>query len=833
MKIPASTYRLQIRPGFTLADAAARVGYLSALGADWIYLSPLLKAEDGSQHGYDVVDPSLLDPARGGEAELAALADKAHAAGMGILLDIVPNHMGVATPADNPWWWSLLKDGRRSRYAEAFDVDWEAGKGKIRLPVLGSDADLDKLEVVVSAESGATELHYFEHRFPLADGTYDDDGGATSGGWAREVHARQHYELIDWRRADHELNYRRFFAVNTLAGIRVEVPWVFDESHAQILRWVRQGWVDGLRVDHPDGLADPAGYLERLKAASGGVLVLVEKILEPGEVMPGDFRCEGTTGYDALAQLDRLFVDPAGEEPLTAIDTGLRGAECDYAELIHGTKRVVADGMLNSEVRRLARLIPPSTPMETTGSRSGAANGTPGPPLGEAQSVAVDTIAELISNFDVYRTYLPFGREYLDRAAEGARRRRPDLAPALETLVPLLSCDGNGNGDGDGDGNGDGDGDGNGAGNEPDAAAEGTESADQLAVRFQQTSGMVMAKGVEDCAFYRYSRLTSLTEVGADPAIWSRSPHEFHHFMAERQAREPHTMNALSTHDTKRSEDARARISVLSEFSGEWGELLERLRRLAPLPDGPLENLLWQSIVGAWPASRERLQGYALKAAREAGNSTTWTDPDKPFERSLAELVDAVFDNPEVAALIGSFVARLQPFWTSNALGAKLLQLTIPGIPDVYQGSELWEQSLTDPDNRRAVDFSLRERSLAQLDQSLPPAGSQEAKLLVTATALRLRRDQPGLFTGYTPLTAEGPAADHLVAFDRGGAVSLATRLARRLEADGGWRETAVELPLPATDRLTERSFSAGTTPVREILASYPVALLVLQKEMP
>ncbi|HEY8295500.1 MAG TPA: malto-oligosyltrehalose synthase [Micrococcaceae bacterium] len=809
MKMPASTYRLQIRHGFTLADAAARVDYLRALGADWIYLSPLLKAEDGSQHGYDVVDPSLLDPARGGEAELAALADKAHAAGMGILLDIVPNHMGVATPADNPWWWSLLKEGRRSRYAQAFDVDWEAGHGKIRLPVLGSDADPDKLEVVVSATSA--ELHYFEHRFPLADGTYDDGGGATSGGWAREVHARQHYELMDWRRADHELNYRRFFAVNTLAGIRVEVPWVFDESHAQILRWVRQGWVDGLRVDHPDGLADPAGYLERLKAASGDVLVLVEKILEPGELMPGDFRCEGTTGYDALAQLDRLFVDPAGEAPLTAIDTGLRGAECDYVELIHGTKRAVADGMLNSEVRRLARLIPPGTPMETAGTRSGAENRTPGPSLEQAQSVAVDTIAELISNFDVYRTYLPFGREHLDRAAEGARRRRPDLAPAVEALLPLLACAGNG----------------------PDAAAEGTESGDQLPVRFQQTSGMVMAKGVEDCAFYRYSRLTSLTEVGADPAIWSRSPREFHHFMAERQAREPHTMNALTTHDTKRSEDARARISVLSEFSGEWAELLARLRRLAPLPDGPLENLLWQSIVGAWPASRERLQGYALKAAREAGSSTTWTDPDEAFERSLAELVDAVFDNPEVGGLIGSFVARLQPYWTSNALGAKLLQLTIPGIPDVYQGSELWEQSLTDPDNRRDVDFTLRERSLALLGQSLPAAGSQQAKLLVTATALRLRRDQPGLFTGYTPFTARGPAADHLVGFDRGGAVSLATRLPRGLETDGGWRETAVELPLLATDRLTGRSFPAGATPVREILASYPVALLVLQKEMP
>ena len=815
MKTPASTYRLQIHPGFTLADAAKQVEYLAELGVDWIYLSPLLKAEDGSAHGYDVVDPSLLDPARGSEEDLAELARRAHAAGMGILLDIVPNHMGVAVPAHNPWWWSLLKDGRNSRYAEAFDVDWEAGAGKVRLPVLGSDADLDKLEVVAAGESGVAELRYFEHRFPLADGTYDDGGpgmGGSASAWAREVHARQHYELVDWRRADHELNYRRFFAVNSLAGIRVEVPWVFDESHERILHWVRQGWVDGLRVDHPDGLADPAGYLQRLKEASGGAYVLVEKILEPGELLPADFRCEGTTGYDALAQLDRLFVDPAGEQSLTALDTKLRGgAQCDYRDLVHGTKRAVADGMLNSEIRRLARLVPAGAPAEP--------------------DAVEDALAELISNFEVYRTYLPFGREHLERAAQAARRRRPDLAPALDILLPILSS----------------------AGHPPDADAEGTATGDQLAVRFQQTSGMVMAKGVEDCAFYRYSRLTSLTEVGADPSVWSRSPRQFHEFMAGRQEREPLTMNTLSTHDTKRSEDVRARISLLSEFPTEWTDLLERLRGLAPLPDGPLENLLWQAIIGAWPASRQRLQEYALKAAREAGNSTTWTDPDGTFEESLTGLVDAVFDKPEIGRLVGSFVAGLDPYWTSNALSAKLLQLTIPGVPDVYQGSELWEQSLTDPDNRRPVDFTLRTGTLAAVDALLEKAADggrlarpgadaegggpgtelvgPEAKMLVSAQALRLRRDRPDLFAGYTPIAADGPAADHLVAFDRGGALALATRLPRRLEAGGGWRDTVVELPWPSTDRLTGDSLPAGPVPVAQILATYPVALLVRQEE--
>ncbi|MDJ0355844.1 malto-oligosyltrehalose synthase [Paenarthrobacter sp. PH39-S1] len=815
MKTPASTYRLQIHDGFTLWDAAGQVDYLARLGADWLYLSPLLKAEAGSNHGYDVVDPSLLDPARGGEDALAALAAKAHAAGMGILLDIVPNHMGVATPAANPWWWSLLKEGRESRYAEAFDVDWDAGGGRIRLPVLGSAADLDALEV------HGSELHYHEHRFPLADGSWGTDDGAEpdgaepdggarvlTGAQARAVHDRQHYELVDWRRADHDLNYRRFFAVNSLAGIRVEVPWVFDESHARILHWVRQGWVDGLRVDHPDGLADPAGYLRRLKDATDGAYLLIEKILEPGETLPDSLHCEGTTGYDALAQLDRIFVDPEGEAPLSMLDARLRGEECGYAELIHGTKRAVTDGMLNSEIRRLARLVPPGSPLSAAD--------------------AEDALAEMIGNFDVYRTYLPIGLERLERAAGRARTRRSELGPALDILLPLL---------------------GGRPGAAPDAAAEGTRTGDQLAIRFQQTSGMVMAKGVEDCAFYQYTRLTSLTEVGADPAVWSVGTDEFHHFMAARHGREPLGMNALSTHDTKRGEDTRARISVLSELPAEWEQLLERLRELAPLPDGPLENLLWQSAVGAWPLSRGRLQGYAQKAAREAGNSTTWTAPDEAFERQLASLVDAAYDNPEVTALIDGFVDRIRPYFHANALGAKLLQLMIPGVPDVYQGSELYEQSLTDPDNRRPIDFDERRRRLAALDARTAGAGNGEssgdgagvfdatadgsggldtgmAKLLVTSRALRLRRDRPELFTGYTPVQANGPAAGHLLAFDTGAAIAVATRLSRGLEADGGWRGTAVVLPYGCTDLLTGRTHPAEPVPVAEILTDFPVALL-------
>ncbi|WP_427117814.1 malto-oligosyltrehalose synthase [Pseudarthrobacter scleromae] len=768
MRVPASTYRLQIRSSFTLFDAAEKVPYLKDLGVDWVYLSPILTAEQGSDHGYDVTDPSAVDPERGGPEGLLALSKAAREHGMGVLVDIVPNHVGVATPVQNPWWWSLLKEGQGSPYADAFDVDWDLAGGKIRLPMLGSDEDLDKLEI----KDG--ELRYYDHRFPLASGSYSE------GDSPQEVHSRQHYELMDWRRADAELNYRRFFAVTTLAGIRVETPRVFEEAHAEVGRWFKEGLVDGLRVDHPDGLADPAGYLRWLKDLSGGAYVLVEKILEPGETLPQDFATEGTTGYDALADVDRVFVDPAGQQALDELDAKLRGSDtpADYAEMIRGTKRMIADGILRSEVLRLARLVPES--------------------YGLSVEQAADAIAEVIAAFPVYRTYLPTGAEILKEACESAAAHRPDLEVAVGTLLPLLF-----------------------------------DPANPIAVRFQQTSGMVMAKGVEDTAFYRYTRLGTLTEVGAEPTEFSVSTAEFHQRMARRQQELPLSMTAMSTHDTKRSEDARARISVIAELPEEWADTLATLRGLAPIPDGPYENLLWQAVVGAWPASRERLQGYAEKAAREAGNSTTWTSPDEDFESSVKAAVDAAFDDGRVTKAVEDFVARIDSYAASNSVSAKLVQLTMPGVPDVYQGSEFWERSLTDPDNRRPVDFEVRRQELAKLDAgTLPAAGTETSKLLVTSRALRLRRDRPELFQGYSPVTAKGPAADHVLAFHRGGdgalgALTLATRLPAGLAADGGWRDTAVELSVAVRDELTGNSYGPGSVPVADVLGTYPVALLV------
>lgn len=761
MRVPISTYRLQITADWPLARAAELVPYLYALGVDWVYLSPLLTAEPGSGHGYDVIDHGSTDASRGGRAGLAAVADAAHQAGMGVLADVVPNHVGVATPAHSVWWWDLLTHGRDSPHADAFDVDCDAGGGRIRIPVLadGSAADLAHLEIVDG------ELRYYDHRFPIAPGT--------GSGSPAQVHDRQHYELVDWRRADAELNYRRFFAVNSLAGIRVERPEVFSASHVEVAHWIGQGWVDGLRIDHPDGLADPGGYLAALAELIDHRYVLVEKILEPGEALPADWACAGTTGYDALATLDRLFVDPAGQSALDALDTELRGgAVVDWPAMMAVTKQGVADSILESEIRRLARLIPEI-------------------------DAAADALAAIAANFAVYRSYLPLGRQYLDAAARAATVRRPGLVEPITAVAQRLS--------------------------DPDT---------ELAVRFQQTSGMIMAKGVEDCAFYRWTRLTSLTEVGADPSIFAVSPAEFHRAQGDRLRDQPRSLTALSTHDTKRGEDTRARISVLAELADDWAEAVRGWNRRAPLADRTLAHLIWQAAVGCWPVSRERLQAYALKAAREAGVFTRWTAANEQFEAQLTALVDAVFDDDRLAAELTGWVDRITgPGW-SNSLSAKVIQLTGPGVPDVYQGSERAEFSLVDPDNRRPIDHAASIELLRRLDAGGRATADdpEVAKLLVTSRALRARRDEPDRFTDYRPLAASGPAAQNVVAFDRGGAVTVGTRLPVGLAARGGWGDTRVEVPAGTwTNRLAgpESADLSGPVLLADLLADLPVALLI------
>ncbi|MFI6131316.1 malto-oligosyltrehalose synthase [Micromonospora sp. NPDC051141] len=752
---PRSTYRVQVRPGFDLDATAELTDYLAALGVTHLYTAPLLTATPGSQHGYDVVDHRAVNPELGGEAGRQRLVRALRAAGLGLVVDIVPNHAGVARPAANPAWWDVLRAGRDSAYADWFDIDWD--RGRLLLPVLADAPDaLDDLKLVDG------ELRYHEHRFPVADGTGD--------GTPREVHDRQHYELVDWRRGDTELTYRRFFAVSDLAGLRVEDPAVFDATHAEILRWSDAGDVDGIRVDHPDGLRDPAGYLARLRAAAPDRWLVVEKILEYGEDLP-DWPVDGTTGYDALAAVSGLFVDPAAEPDFTALDGRLTGRHTSWEDLTHGTKLEAATRLLAAELTRLAALVP-ELPREQVR----------------------DALAELAACFPVYRGYPPEGARHLAAARSEAGRRRPDLTAVLDQVTARLRDPGH-----------------------------------ELAARFPQLTGAVMAKGVEDTAYYRWSRFVALNEVGGSPAHFGVPPAELHRFAAARQVRWPASMTALSTHDTKRGEDVRARLAVLSELPGRWADRVTDWMSRAPLADPALAHLLWQTAVGAWPLDRDRLHGYAEKAAREASVSTSWADPDPAFEHEMHALVDRMYDDPELHAQITAFVDEITPAGWSNALGQKLVQLAMPGVPDTYQGTELWENSLVDPDNRRPVDFAVRRELLARLDAGWQPtvAADGGVKLLVVSRTLRLRRDRPELFTGYRPVPARGPAAAHAVAFDRGGAIAVATRLPVRLARDGGWRGTTLSLPVhPVTDVFTGRVYSGGEVLLDDLLSTCPVALL-------
>ncbi|MDQ4011359.1 MAG: malto-oligosyltrehalose synthase [Actinomycetota bacterium] len=765
MTPPSSTYRLQLGPDLSFADAAAAVPYLASLGVGAVYTSPLLQAMPGSQHGYDVADPGRVSDVIGGEPGRRALVAAIREHGLALVVDIVPNHLGVADPQANPAWWDLLQYGPASRFARWFDITgWP-----LRLPILADSPD-----ALAGLRVDGDLLRYHERAFPLAPGT-------AAAGSPQDVHEAQHYRLVSWRA---DLGYRRFFAVSELAAVRVEDPEVFTAIHGEVLRWVADGDVDGLRVDHPDGLTDPAGYLHRLREHAPGTWILVEKILESGEELPRSWPVEGTTGYDALAEVDGVLVDPAGEAAFTALDTSLTGVQTTWAQLVHDCKLDVATGMLGSELRRLAALAPHVTDVTAA-------------------------LAEILACFPVYRSYLPDGVEHLDQALAAARNRRPDLQATLEALSPRLRDPG-----------------------------------DELAVRFQQTSGAVMAKGVEDTAYYRWTRFIALNEVGGDPTRFGLGLDDFHAALAHREQLAPHGMTTLSTHDTKRSSDVRARLAVLSELPELWADSVREFSRLsdaagATVPDPALGHLLWQTVVGAWPLPPDRLHAYLEKAMREARTRTTWTDPDEAFETAMHAVADAALENPPLSTAVARVAVRIISAGRSNSLSAVLLQLAMPGTPDTYQGGELWDLSLVDPDNRRPVDFTARADLLRRIDEGwLPDISGPDghdadlhdagaAKLLVVSRTLRARRDHPERFTGYRPLSAGGVAAPHAVAFARHGVVAVATRLPIGLAALGGWGETALPLPDGSwTDAFTGASVS-GSTPLAGLLARYPVALLL------
>jgi (1->4)-alpha-D-glucan 1-alpha-D-glucosylmutase len=797
--VPTATYRLQLVPGFGFDQAAGIVDYLAALGVSHLYLSPILQAAPGSTHGYDVVDHSRLSADLGGEAAFRRLVAAARAAGLGIVVDVVPNHMALPTPASlNAPLWSVLRYGPTSPYARWFDVDWTVPDRAMLMPLLGRRIGecLEAGEISLDLSGAEPVVRYFDHVLPVRPGTESLP--------LPELLDRQWYRLAYWRVAQEELNYRRFFDVDTLAAIRVELPEVFEESHLVLLGLVHEGAIDGLRIDHPDGLADPRGYLDRLEKATGGCWVVVEKILEGSERLPADWACAGTTGYDMLRQVGGLFVNPAGAEPLTEGYRAFTGDNRSFAEIVHQAKRFVVEDVLFAEVSRLVQLLADIC-HDDIALRDHTRRGL------------YESLVELLVAFPVYRAYVVAGEPpppdsvaILGEAAAVARDRLPEERHATLELVRELALGERGR----------------------DARL------DEFVVRFQQTTGPVMAKGVEDTAFYRWYRLAALNEVGGDPGHVGVLPGEFHAFCERLHRDWPFTMTTLSTHDTKRSEDVRARLGVLSEIPDEWARAVTAWRAAAAAyhsptdgwPDPVTEHLLWQTLVGAWPIESDRLVAYMEKATREAKVHTSWTSPHEEYDRAVRVFAERTAADDAVRAGIAAFVERLAPHARAVTLGQKLVQLTMPGVPDVYQGAELEFLALVDPDNRRPVDYEARRALLAQVDAGEAPEGLAAEKLLVVCRALRLRRAHPEWFgaeASYQPLATTTP---HAVGFSRAGHVCVVvSRLTAVLEQRGGWAAgDAVTLPGGSwRDELTGAVYDGGPAPLSRLLERLPVALLV------
>jgi (1->4)-alpha-D-glucan 1-alpha-D-glucosylmutase len=745
MALPVvSTYRLQMRGDqFTFADAENLLDYLDDLGVSHLYLSPILTAAEGSTHGYDVTDPTTVSAALGGPEGLARLSSAARVRGMGLVVDIVPNHVGVEHPEQNKWWFDVLAHGRESPFSSFFDIDWALDpEGRIVLPVLGSDDDV--ADLVVDGDV----LRLGDLAYPIAPGTGTGTGA--------EVHDRQHYRLISWRR--NVCGYRRFFSITSLAALRQEDRAVFDATHVEVKRWFDEGLVDGLRIDHPDGLSDPGGYLAWLRELTGpDAWIVIEKILAVDEALEPTLPVAGTTGYDALREIGGVFVDPTGA--LT------RGEPPDSAARL---KLAAATETLGSELARLNRAIV-------------TAVGTDDPRL-------TDAAAALLTHLDVYRSDYRSLSALMTTALAETALTTPELARPLR----LIS-----------------------------AALQHAEPA----TRLQQLCGAVTAKAVEDCLFYRDTRLVALNEVGGQPDRFGVDPAEFHHAAAVRARLWPQAMVTLSTHDTKRSEDVRARIGVLSQVPALWNELTGRWALATPSPDASTGLFLLQNAFGVWPADgivtdqlRERLHNYAEKAMREAAVHTSWHQPNEEFEAAVHRWLDDVVDGPVGVELTGLVKQLVGDGWC-DALGQKLLALTVPGVPDVYQGTELLDDSLVDPDNRRPVDYARRREALSSL---------RDAKMGVVAAALRLRRRRPDTFLsgGYTPVLAEGAGAEHLVAFLRGDDVLVAvSRYTVRL-SQTDWGHTFLTFPNGHwTDAITGRRYS-GRLDVSELFNLTPVVLL-------
>ncbi|WP_086784954.1 malto-oligosyltrehalose synthase [Streptomyces caniscabiei] len=765
--VPAATYRVQLQPDFPFSAASDAVPYIASLGVSHLHLSPVLEAVPGSSHGYDVVDHGRVRGELGGEEGLRELARTARAHGLGLVLDIVPNHMAMV-PRHNRALWEVLREGPGSPYARWFDIDWEAQGGRVLLPVLGGPLGAEIEQFVVDGR----ELRYYDHAFPLREGTEKLP--------LPQLLDAQWYRPVWWRLARTELNYRRFFSISELIGVRVEEPEVFEATHAKVLQLLDEGVVDGLRIDHPDGLADPDAYLRRLHEATGGRWTVVEKILADGEKLPGAWPVAGTTGYDALRHVDGLFTDPAGAGELLERYRGFTAAQRDRGGEWDATVRRAAYRVLThelvAEVERLTRVA------------HRLCERSPDLSLRDQAPWALRTaLCELLARMEVYRPYASEDASLVVTEEAAAEARAlfvvPEEARSVDAVRDLVL----------------------GRSDEPDQV--------EFRARFAQTSSALRAKSVEDTAFYRYVPLLSANEVGGDPGSPAVSPEDFHAYCARVQRDWPATGTVLSTHDTKRSADVRAAIAVLGQCPERWADLLAEVTRDgAGSPDPHLAWAAWQTAFGLGPAAEERLQGALLKHVREAGLHTSWTEQDPAYEREVA---DFVARGPAVDARVASLREELAPHVRANALGAALAQLTMPGVPDVYQGTEAEYRALVDPDNRRAF----------------APHEEGAEKFRLTEAALRLRGRRPEVFGSaatYAPLAAEGVGAAHCVAFTRSGEVVTAvTRLSLRLARAGGWGDTRLPLPEGRWAEVLggERKFT-GEVRLADLFGTLPVALL-------
>ena len=874
MPARTATYRLQLNQEFDLDAAAAVVPYLAELGISHAYCSPILQAAPGSTHGYDVVDHGTVNVELGGSPALARFRQALAAASLGEIDDIVPNHM-AADPMHNRWWRDVLGQGQTSAFAECFDIDWsspdEKLTNKIHLPVLGDryGRTLDRGDIWLARQDGELVIRYLSlalpanlpsladvlvqaariggspslyrlgrslrgpkrgrydgaaaldlervhrellaafRRYPAAAGAVDDLLAAINGDpeAVHQVLEQQHYRLAFWRTATEEIDYRRFFDVADLVGLRIERPRVFQLSHRLILDWLAKGEIDGVRVDHVDGLREPASYLQRLHSAAPAASITVEKILEPSEELP-PWPVAGTTGYDFHATVNGLFVDPEGWEQLVAGFHSFVANDAPFEEVALAAKLEVLDSLFAADLRRLARLL-----ADVCAHHRRYRDFTSAERRAALRAVA--------AAMPVYRAYLDPGApvreedgQLVKGALEAARQVEPELDDDLWDVVGRVL--------------------------RLDPSLE-SPAAVELCLRLQQLTPAAMAKGIEDTALYRFHPLLSVNDVGSSPARPVVTLAQFHQWCSTRQQRWPASVSATSTHDSKRSEDVRARLNVLSEMPvlwwrvvGEWARHNDPFRT-GELPDAGAEYLLYQTLVGAFPLSLDRAVRYMEKACREARLFTSWTHPSEEYETAMRRFLEAIHRDPEFSAELGAFVERIIPAGRTNSLAQTLIKLTAPGVPDLYQGSELWDLSLVDPDNRRPVDYERRRQLLREVAAS-DPAGvlarpdEGAPKLHVVSRALHLRRSHPEWFgpeAAYEAMLADGPGADHLVAFARGGrVVSLAPRLIAG--GDDSWRTATVALPPGRwSNLLTGEELSGGRHRAGDMLARFPVALLV------